>query len=155
MELINKIKEEFAAFDGKRKALATELRKEFPSLLAPLFEKSKKIESVAWSQYTPYFNDGDECVFGVRNDELEINGEDEYSLPWYDWRVKHFLTKGEYRKEIESNSALDIEECKIIQEFKDVLSSIPDEVYRDLFGDHVQVIVRGDGTIETEEAEHD
>lgn len=155
MELINKIKAELAAFDEKRNALATELRKEFPSLLASLFEKSKKIESIGWSQYTPYFNDGDECVFGVNNEDLYVNGDEQDDAPWYDWRVKYYLAKGEYQKEIESNPALDIEECKILQEFKDVLSAIPDEFYRDLFGDHVRVTVNKDGTIETEEYEHD
>lgn len=30
-----------------------------------LFEKHETLESVTWAQYTPYFNDGDSCMFSV------------------------------------------------------------------------------------------
>ena len=43
------------------------LREEFKSF----FEKFPEVESVRWSQYTPYFNDGEPCEFGVN--ELTIH----------------------------------------------------------------------------------
>ena len=49
---------------------------------AVVFEEFKKIfvkyphlTAIKWSQYTPYFNDGDECTFGV-NDFCITNVED-------------------------------------------------------------------------------
>ena len=30
-----------------------------------LYEKYPDLKSIHWTQYTPYFNDGDECEFGV------------------------------------------------------------------------------------------
>lgn len=128
MTIVEKINAELQAFNDKKKELVESLRKDFPALLAPLFAQSETIESIGWTQYTPYFSDGDECVFGVN--ELEyVNGE-------YD-------------------TELDDSDNQIISEFQSVLSSIPDEFYRDLFGDHALVTIHRDGRIEVEEYEHD
>lgn len=45
-----------------------------------LFDAYPKLESFTWAQYTPYFNDGDECVFGVDTDSysIGINGSRPY-----------------------------------------------------------------------------
>lgn len=32
-----------------------------------LFEDVPELESLKWTQYTPHFNDGDACVFGVHD----------------------------------------------------------------------------------------
>ena len=63
MEIVEKIKAEMAAFDEKRKELTAQLKKDFPALLAPLFEKYPGVKNVRWTQYTPYFADGDPCEF--------------------------------------------------------------------------------------------
>lgn len=151
-DVLSKIQKELEAFNAKRLELVGELRKEFPQLLKPLFDQSKKIESIGWTQYTPYFNDGEECTFSVNNSDLTINqADDEDDLDWYDWRVKY----ESYHKELTEVGKVDWDECRIITEFEDVLQSIPDDFYRDLFGDHVQVMVHRDGRIEVEVYEHD
>lgn len=38
----------------------------------PIFEQNPKLESLSWTQYTPYFNDGDECTFSVNSDYFEM-----------------------------------------------------------------------------------
>lgn len=35
------------------------------------------VESVRWEQYTPYFNDGDACEFGVHEPSVKLVGNDE------------------------------------------------------------------------------
>src|SRR4051794_30400356 len=35
------------------------------------------VESFGWTQYTPYFNDGDECVFGVHDLKIMAADADE------------------------------------------------------------------------------
>lgn len=32
------------------------------------------VEAIRWEQYTPYFMDGDPCVFGVNEPSLKVNG---------------------------------------------------------------------------------
>jgi len=158
-EIIEKIKAELEAFNQKKVAFVAELKKEFPAMFTPIFAKSKKIKSFGWSQYTPYFNDGEECTFGVNNSDISINGVDQYECEFLDWRMKYVLSgdrdKKKYIDELSSNDKLDYQEYAIVQEIESVLESIPEDFYRDLFGDHVQVTVNADGTIETEEYEHD
>jgi len=134
-EILNKIKTELDIFEAKKKQLVEELRKEFPRMFAELFNKSKCIESVSWTQYTPYFNDGDECVFSANTDWLNLNGEYYYS-----------------RDKIEG---WDKTEEAIIQEIKNVLGSIPEDFFRELFGDHAQITLKKNGDIIVTEYEHD
>lgn len=44
---------------------------------AGLFEKYSDLDSFAWPQYTPYFNDGDACHFGCYCEayNMYINGD--------------------------------------------------------------------------------
>jgi hypothetical protein len=104
-----------------------------------LFVKFPGLDSFGWRQYTPYFNDGDECVFGVSNDEYSIivnqheNGEDE-----------------------EQEVGATPEEFKKIREaVSDFLNIFDDTDMKDMFGDHVEVTVTRKGKTETEEYSHD
>lgn len=157
MEILEKIKSELALFEEKKKSFVKELRKDFPTILKPLFEKSNgKIESIGWTQYTPWFNDGDTCTFGAHTDYLDINGENEDEHNSLDWKIDYFLQgHPEYANLLVENPELDVELYKVVEEFKEVLSQIPDEFYLELFGDHVKVTVHGDGNIEVEEYSHD
>lgn len=142
MEIVEKIKAEMAAFDEKRKELTAQLKKDFPALLAPLFEKYPGVKNVRWTQYTPYFNDGDPCEFSTNAGYADLNwdgGEDE-----------------EDDEETETVKAETVEVPEGAEdEFQEVLASIDDSFYKDLFGDHVEVTVSRDGTINVEEYEHD
>jgi len=150
-DVVNKIKEEIDAFNAKRVELVEQLQTEFPKLLQPIFDQSKKIESIGWTQYTPYFNDGDSCEFSVKLDDLYINGEYDDDIEWYDWRVKYT----QYHLELTKEGKVDWYECDLLSKFKEILRSIPEDFYEDLFGDHVMVTVYKDGRIEVEEYDHD
>lgn len=132
MNIVEQIQQELAGFNQKRKELAAELQKKFPALFAPLFEQFPEVTTVKWRQYTPYFNDGDECVFGIQNDydSLEINNVDY-------WDKQDADSEEPYKA------------------FADILQSVPEEFYKDLFGDHVEVTIHKDLTITTEEYQHD
>jgi len=66
-----------------------ELAKKFQATAQELFKKTTKnffdsvpeIKAFYWSQYTPYFNDGDECVFSV-NDVYFTNTTDTDNIEW-------------------------------------------------------------------------
>lgn len=150
MTIIEKINAELQAFNAKKQELVETLRTEFPAILAPLFEKSKLIDSISWTQYTPYFNDGDECTFGVNKDEPDVNGHQVYD------DELNFLNEqiGSYQKR-QPNPDYNAEEAAIYEDFCSALASIPDDFYRDLFGDHVRVTVHRAGRIEVEEYDHD
>jgi len=73
--VIEKIKAELAAFEEKKRVFVEELRREFPAMFKELFAQAPNLKSVGWTQYTPYFSDGDECIFSVHADvdRLYIN----------------------------------------------------------------------------------
>jgi len=134
-EILNKIKAELDIFAAKKKELVEELRKQFPALFAEQFSKSKCIESISWSQYTPYFNDGEECVFSAHTDWLDVNEEDYYD-----------------RDDIEG---WDESEEAIIKEIKTLLGDIPEDFLKELFGDHAQITIKKSGEIVVTEYDHE
>jgi hypothetical protein len=135
MEIVEKIKAEMAAFDAKRKELTSELQKKFPELFKDFFAKHDWVEKFQWHQYTPYFNDGNECTFSVYqdSDSITINEIDTYDKSVYQIKEKE----------------------AVYEELAEILQSVPEEFYKDLFGDHVEVTVNRDGSIEKEEYSHD
>lgn len=156
MTVVEKIQAELKVFEEKKKALVEELRKEFPALFAELFAQSKRIDSITWRQYTPYFNDGDECTFSVCADDPEVNETNLYNTDWYDWRHRYY-TKGDpqYANLLTDKPTIDIAECQLVDAFTDVIESIPEDFMKDLFGDHCQVTIRRDGTIDVNDYDHD
>lgn len=133
MELIEKVKQRVAEIEAKRSEMLKDLQQEFPELLKSAFEKHPSVETVTWRQYTPYFNDGDECIFSASlgYDDLDINGTNYWDE--------------EEREKVKP----------MYEDFATILLEIPEEFYKDLFGDHVEVTVNRDGTIQTDEYQHD
>lgn len=172
MEKLKEIKEKIEQINQQKKDLVEQLRKDFAPILKPLFEKSKgKITSLGWTQYTPYFNDGDECVFKVNSDlyyGIKVNGEslDDSDFFKYSTRSlsKYLKKDGSYEEWIKNfpDDALSDDKkdeelylYSILLDFEEILNSIDDEFLKDLFGDHVEVTVHSGGAISTDEYEHD
>lgn len=153
MTTLESIKEKIESIKKQKEELVNQLKNDFAPMLKPLFDKTNgKITSIGWNQYTPYFNDGDECMFSVNFDYLNINGKNEYDIDSLDWRIKYYL---EGNEKYPLQEEWDLELFGFVNEFKELLNSIDDDFYKDLFGDHVEVTVNADGTVETSEYDHD
>ena len=109
-------------YDAK-KTLSKIIQEQLNACYQEIFDKYPIVETFAWRQYTPYFNDGEECTFGV-NTEPDINGKDSYDCE-----------KGS-------------DEAKASDDVESLLESIPTEIMEDIFGNHVEVTVNRDGTVE-------
>jgi hypothetical protein len=125
-----------------------------------LFEENPKLKSFGWTQYTPYFNDGDTCYFSANTDYLYINGEQEDEASWS--QEKKVISWGTYNRDkrayegrIEQDNPDYIPElAEASAKVKKFLSVFDKDFYQLQFGDHVQVTVTENG-IETEGYEHD
>lgn len=115
-----------------------------------IFEKYPQIKSIIWTQYTPYFNDGDSCVFGVNDFDVYIEGtnptdqdeddeEDDYDYGESIYYLKK--SKDPVKKEI----------AKAVEELE---KSLPSDVLESVFGDHCKVIATPKG-FDVREFEHD
>jgi len=124
LEMKKQYKEKLSA-DGKAM-----LQKHF----LEFFEKFPEAEAVRWTQYTPYFNDGDACVFGVNEFTYKKVGDSE---------------GGDYEDGFHDSYGKDRPEF-----MKTKLGAIPSDVLEAVFGDHVQITATRDG-FAVEEYEHD
>jgi hypothetical protein len=128
LEALSKVKEEYEA---KIKAEGEAALKEG---LKSFFEANPNIEAVRWTQYTPHFNDGDACVFGVHEPSAQLKGSEDFQDE-YDIRKEHPA------------------EAKALSELEGLLESAED-VLETVLGDHSRITVTGD-KVDIEEYEHD
>lgn len=153
-----------------------ELQKKFQETAQPLFKETMKefwdknpgISAVVWTQYTPYFNDGETCEFGVNDpvftnaptDELynvnpygEYEGEEENV-----WAMESYVLTSdreyyaEERKKALSSGGVNVASCSLLS--KMICSSELENVMESMFGNHVKVIATRDG-FDIEDFDHD
>lgn len=172
------------------------VKEEAKKIFAAVTEAMKEHPNVGlrWRQYTPYFNDGEECtfsvhdieVFGIREGEDEDDDEYEYGdggltaktlagalhhrntgevlIDPSDWYVKHYGEE-KYKKiraaEYQAFNDLSVEQLSALAtsvvwaaDLADKLSSLPDDVFRNAFGDHVKISLSHKGAA-VEEYSHD
>lgn len=132
---------------AKREQIEAAAREAAKAILAPGLQEFLKthpdVKAIGWTQYTPYFNDGEECIFGVHGLHASATEERDDSLYGDGW------------EEIYSNVAdgFSAESWKDLRELESALGGAEPEL-KAAFGDHVQVIVTADG-IDIEEYSHD
>lgn len=176
-------------FENFTKTIQEDLEKEFQKI----FDAIPELGLITWNQYTPYFNDGDECVFRV-NDIFAVHKEvfddeeySEYCTSYsFDDDLSGYLMIGykfpvsdediaEYEKlpeEMKERSYMkekikktlelsqdEKEKLLLLKDFIETLESIPDDIMKTIYGNHVDIkIKRGyNNKIETiiEEFDHE
>ncbi len=162
-----------AELQKKREELAENLRPKFGEAFAEFFSRYPGLEEITFTAYTPYFNDGDECVYGVNEAELTAYGIDELSS--YDGgranEVLKFRQTGQTAKseaelrryggdqyfdlaEADLASLVDLLTNDFPKINEIITSTVPEEVMKAMFGDHSRVTITRDG-VEAEEYEHE
>ena len=125
------------------------------------FCKANNLPGFIWTQYTPHFNDGDECIFGVNTPYLIVsNPEDVYGCRMYDnenvlelwWRWDKVSDEDRARL---MDAGITKESYSAFYELARLLQSEELEyVLRTAFGDHVFVKVTQDAVL-VDEYDHD
>jgi len=148
------------------------LKTDFKNSFNWFFEKHPRVKMVTWTQYTPYFNDGDECVFSVN--EAVFSGDENYRGGIYNledepmvegyikepskWHREYYTKKDPNHKfEFDALPEEQQEANRLLDKDFEALKSMiqyPEDFMKGMFGDHAQVIVTRKG-IEVEEYSHD
>lgn len=143
MTITENLQEFREEFEKSRAQFTERARKIFTESLKQLFADNPNLGEVSWTQYTPYFNDGDECTFGVSSVEF--------------FTAAAITATEDYRWE-----GGDIGHDEETEDMKAVRSFIynQDDLMEALYGDHVQVIIQrgkepGSLVVEVEEYQHD
>jgi hypothetical protein len=164
MDYMKNMNDMILSFRKFKEEIQTKLKTEFKKIISTLFEQNPKLNAIVWTQYTPYFMDGDPCVFSVgevsftnaTGDDLndisygQYDGENEdvvclstytsLDSTWIDEKTKV------YAEEIDFNLCVQLGKLMESNEMEEVMLAT--------FGDHVKVIATRDG-FDIQEYDHD
>lgn len=136
-DLIQKIEE----FKEMRSTIIKSLQTDLGNILVNLFKQLKeenggKLYQISWHQYTPYFNDGEPCEFGL--DEIHMFSSEEY--------YNECEEESYYEGDIEYNNS-------IRRSMDSFVSNYLEDFLEEVFGNNKKIIIREDEFIlEDEEA---
>lgn len=158
------------------------MKQKFNEITKSFFEECPEVKALVWSQYTPYFNDGDVCVFGINDiypvvgnfdpnellDPYEYEyGEDEeggrvtlmHGPDLEKQRAWYAGNAAKYDWGVELGEALEEQEAKYPGYFEKIgrmvaLINSNEELMETMFGDHAAVYLMKDRVI-VEEYSHD
>lgn len=128
------------AVEKHGKSVLAELFKEF-------FDEAPDVEKVKWTQYTPHFNDGDSCTFGVNEFEYVTNGDEKKKTEDED-------CEDDDGTEGTSSYGLTGKLKKAAEELEKQCSALED-LFLGAFHDHTEVTAARNGKFKTREFEHD
>lgn len=143
--------EKFKEVAERNNAEIERLRQESAALVKPLLQEFVKdhpqVKAVKWTQYTPYFNDGEACVFSVNEPYFFFEGDD---LEEDDGHETYWAPGTEYGPKVEQCDVTTWAACKQLAQHLGAAS----DALEALFGDHVRVIVSAEG-VSVDEYDHD
>ncbi len=171
--VLAEIKEQTEEIKKIKQDLTQKLQPKFKDIFIPFFDKYPEVKEIKWRQYTPYFNDGEPCEFGVNelngffgtDDECEYEGSlPSYSIDevveyrkngindnWSDWQKEYYPKKSkEYPADTDRLQSLNTD----FRQLNSLVMAIPEDIMLDLFGDHSEITVTKEG-IDVEEYDHD
>jgi hypothetical protein len=159
-EIIKEVQEKQKEINSLKKELLKKSEEAFFKGAKQIFETCPQLDSVSWTQYTPFFNDGDTCEFSVNTGYLEVNGkytdeDDSLSPTVIKSRGTYNRNLGVYEGRVEEpnpnyNKTLS-DSVDMMSKFLEVFD---EDFYKSQFGDHVKVTITKEG-IDTEEYDHE
>jgi hypothetical protein len=110
---------------------------------AKIFEKYPDLTSFGWGQWTTYFNDGDECYFNLRDCHGTIN----------EYQINQYECGDDEAEEYAKNNPW-IEDAQ--KDIWDALNAIPEDIIKMIYGDHVLITIKRDGSTKIDDhTDHD
>lgn len=170
-QFTNEYEKAVEEFDKARAKIMQDLQHKLKNAFTAFFNSCPEVEYITWTQYTPYFNDGDECIFSVNDMVYKLKTDtvnedyndlyDAYTSSSISWYLKQ---PEKYAKEIERFNMF-VEDLNISVErlneingsfkhFVTLLNRLDDEVFKQTFGDHVIITATIDG-FDVEEYDHE
>ena len=139
-----------AVIEEQKRQLQAQFKKEFDAIIEDFFKAVPIIKSITWTQYTPYFNDGDACYFSV-NDIYFASDENEDFEAYREFDEEDAFSDSLYS--LKHSKVLTKEQLAICEQMESLISSNED-IMEEIFGDHIIVVLRESGS-ETQDYEHD
>lgn len=163
MSVLKEIKTIKTEIEKLRKEAKEKVSSIFKTAALELFTEYPNLVRISWTQYTPYFNDGDACTFSSGHTSPAIyftssvneDGEEDYERYEEEWNTYNYYDGYGKDKKLKSDLTKEQKaELKTGKAVNDFLENFDDEDMENLFGDHVKVIITKDG-VETDDYDHD
>jgi hypothetical protein len=133
-----------------------------------LFVDIPDLYAIRWTQYTPYFNDGDACIFGVGDvsfvSKVDANvvANNIDDIDGVNWEFNSFSLSKYQDDQIRNRNISEYRTqkmklyCKYGEAFNKFLHNIPKDMMLSAYGDHVSITVTTvDMNIIIEEYDHE
>jgi len=166
-EVVKETEDDFLAIKEEMKRLRDEARSKVKNFFIKgmdvIFDTYSEVKSVSWTQYTPYFNDGEPCEFWCNSDDFGINGYSDYDDGeeglvniWEDGEISNYEWNRDENNRITTKRYKNpgARSVKIYEAIGGFLAQLDKDDFKTMFGDHATVIVRK-GEITVEEYDHD
>jgi hypothetical protein len=179
-KLFDELKEMKATYDRK---LQQEGEAAVKDAFKDLFDKFPEVRSVVWSQYTPYFNDGDVCYFSVHEFDVNLGTDDSIKeeIEAKKQEMKAAADAGEYKTAQQIKNQVDKlmdrlggseeeynygegiyslrrsknpREVEIAEAVRALQRELPSDVLESVFGDHAKIVATRQG-FKVSEQSHD
>ena len=156
----NTIGEIQAAYENITKQYQQKLQAVLKREIKEFFDKNSNITAIYWTQFAPYFNDGEPCEFRTNDfyaTNCPLDGFDDLYLGSYAMSLKggdesiSVVSRWDYSTR---KRASDID-LKAVQDFLEMLDDIDSNVYKDMFGEHVRVTCTRNGFSVEDCSDHD
>ena len=160
MKQIAEIEKLFDEMNAEMQALRETYQKRgqeiFKLAFKEFFEANPEVHVVGWRQYTPYFNDGDTCEFRCYAEYAFVsNAKDYENIQWGEYSGDEegvWVADSDYgdtNPEMIPDSVIANTDA-----LRNLLAKIDEDVFLDMFGDHVQVFATREG-FDVQEYDHD
>jgi hypothetical protein len=176
---IEDLKKTIQKAEDKNSNIKNVVKNKFLLTLKNIF-RNKNILQISWSQYTPYFNDGEECVFSVSDVTTKVNKEfkdyvetllnnhliklktekeKKYSYMWFSELENNSFSMDtcsiQYFKQIKNYSQLlKDENFQIVYDLMEINELVRTDFIKDVLkstlGDHSSIVINKKGEDEIE-----
>ena len=139
------------------------IKNKLTDILKLYFNEDPECKSIVWTQYTPFFNDGSECIFEVHNvdffsyDVTDMTDEQESEYENNDSEGDLlYVSSYSTNDEVWENGTRPATETELTRTklARLITNDTVSEILKLTFGDHTKVTVTRDG-IDSEEYDHD
>lgn len=153
---LRKQMEEAAAVVEK---VAAEMREKGRAALEPAFMQffadNPDVQAIRWQQYTPYFNDGEECVFKVREICVQFTDDFRSKHMRHDFNARFADDERWYEGDAYYVNKASVEGQASLKRFQDFAKEIKDrDLLKAIFGDHVRIEATRSG-LKVSECDHE
>ena len=122
-------------YEAEMQKVRAKLKVEMKGIFKKFFDTHPNVKTIHWTQYTPYFNDGEECVFTVGElyftaSKIQDLNDHEHSYGEGDDLIINRYNEIDPKLKADMNSLDRMTSSDVVQ-----------DVLKAMFGDHVWVLI--------------